>query len=48
MRTEPKKCLTLGVNRRQVTEEDGGSVVRETREPGAYLTKGAKVDSGHY
>lgn len=47
MRTEPKECLTLGINRGQVTEEDRGSVVRETREPGAYLSKGAKVDSGH-
>lgn len=34
VRTEPKECLTLGVNRRQVGEEDRGTVVREAREPG--------------
>lgn len=28
MRTEPEESLTLDVNRRQVTEDDRGSVVR--------------------
>lgn len=42
MRTEPKECLILGVNRRPVTEEDRGSVARETRQPGVQIIKGAK------
>jgi len=42
VRTEPKECLTLGVSRGPVTEEDRGSVARETRQPGVQIIKGAK------
>ena len=42
VRTEPKECLTLGVNRGQVTEKDRGSVARETRHPGVQMVRGAK------
>ena len=46
MRAEPKECLTLGVNRGQVTEEDGGNVVRDQRTRVCTI-KGAKGGRGH-